>query len=640
MKKKLIEVALPLRAINISTAKEKSLRHGHPSTIHRWWSRKPLSAARAVVFASLVDDPSSRPDLFPSETLQNVERQRLFRLIERLVLWENVGNRALLDEALKEISASAGVDLPTIYDPFSGGGSIPLEAQRLGLQAHGSDLNPVAVLISKALVELPPNFVDTYPVNPDSNSVSARRKLLRGIPGLAADIRFYGKWLKDEANARLAHLYPKVRHPDNPGMEYTAIAWLWVRVVPCPNPACRGQVPLLSKAWLSTKAHKKTWVELVLDHKSRTVTFDICSGLPGPEQARRLSAGTAATNEQGKKTKATFFCPFCSSPGNATTVRGEYVDRCANEGTMRSLPLAIAAEGVRGRLYVPFHDKTQLGAVEQADIEVAQGLMDVEPPNEATRGTFASNAQGRYYGFRKYRDYFTNRQLRYLTTVCGLQKALRDRIILDGADERRANALITYLALVFGRTLDRSSALCVWDASPKMEALRNTFALQGIQMAWDYAEGNPFSQSSGSWMNNVEWVAKVVEKLPGATESHIYQRDIVGDRRKQQRFVIITDPPYYDNIEYSHLSDFFYVWFRPMLIGTYPELFSTLLVPKTNELVASATGHDGDGQLAKESFRRGFQTVFATFREEHDWNYPCVIFWEFRLSSGHKGLRG
>lgn len=297
---------------------------------------------------------------------------------------------------------------------------------------------------------------------------------------------------------------------------------------------------------------------------------------------------------------------------------------------MVSLPLAVAAEGAKGRLYVPFRDATQIEAVERACAEVDQGMMDVTPPDEQARGTFASNAQGRYYGFRRYRDYFTNRQLRFLTTICGLQTALRARIIADGGDEKRANALITYMALVFGRSVDRCSSLCVWDASPKMEALRNTFALQGIQMAWDFAEGNPFSESSGSWMNNVEWVAKVVDKLPGTSDAGIYQRDIVGDSRRQQRFVIVTDPPYYDNIEYSHLSDFFYVWFRRILNGIYPELFSTILVPKGNELVASSTSHGGDTRLAEEAFRRGFQKVFATLREEQDWRYPCVIFYAFK----------
>ena len=636
MKKKLIEVALPLEAINKEAARERSLRHGHPSTLHRWWSRKPLSAARAVLFATLVDDPSSHPESFPSPADQNQERQRLFALIERLVNWDYLGDRTLLDEALREIKRSTNGPLPTIYDPFCGGGSIVLEAQRLGLTASGSDLNPIAVLISKALAELPPTIDDHLPVNPVTREHGTRSNLLRGVAGLVEDIRYYGAFLRDQAYTELSHLYPQVRDPLDLESQYTAIAWLWVRAVPCPNPACGGQVPLLSKAWLSTKARKKVWIEPVLHHDKKVVTFRIESGLPSPEKAKLLSAGTSPLNSKGKKTKATFACQFCSSPGNTTTVRGEYIDRCATEGTMISLPLAIATEGKHGRLYLPFDQAEQLGAVEKADQEVRDGVLDSAPPDAEARGTFASNAQGRYYGFRRYCDYFTARQLRYLTTIGGLLMGLKKRILADGGSEESAKAIVTYLSLAMGRSIDRSSSLCVWDCSPKMEALRNTFAVQGLQMAWDYAEGNPFSESSGNWMKNVDWVAKVVARLPGGVPAAVFQRDIVGERSTAQKAVIVTDPPYYDNIEYSYLSDFFYVWYRPILQEFYPDLFTTMLVPKNNELVASTTRFAGNAALAEESFRKGFRIAFEALRAEHNWDYPCVIFYAFKQAESQE----
>src|SRR5579884_2844202 len=213
MKKKLIEVALPLEAINKASAKEKAIRHGHPSTLHLWWSRKPLSTCRAVLFASLVDDPSSHPDQFPTEEHQERERQRLFDIIERLVPWENVNNQAVLNEAKAEILKSTGGNPPAIYDPFCGGGSIPLEAQRLGLEVHASDLNPVAVLITKALIEIPPRFAGQPPVNPEARRKIGHADGWRGAQGLAEDVRYYGKWMRDEAERRIGHLYPKVKLP-------------------------------------------------------------------------------------------------------------------------------------------------------------------------------------------------------------------------------------------------------------------------------------------------------------------------------------------------------------------------------------------------------------------------------------------
>jgi putative DNA methylase len=232
-RKKLIEVALPLDAINKASAREKSIRHGHPSTLHLWWARRPLAACRAVLFASLVDDPSEHPEEFPTEQDQEQERERLFKLIEQLVQWENSNNEDVLQKARAEILKSTGGNPPPVLDPFAGGGSIPLEAQRLGLEAHASDLNPVAVLINKALIEIPPKFAGRPPVNPE-----ARRSLMggdwSGARGLADDIRYYGKWMRDEAYKRIGHLYPKVTLPkEHGGGEATVIAWLWTRTITC-----------------------------------------------------------------------------------------------------------------------------------------------------------------------------------------------------------------------------------------------------------------------------------------------------------------------------------------------------------------------------------------------------------------------
>ncbi len=255
-RKKLIEVALPLVAINEASAREKSIRHGHPSTLHLWWARRPLAACRAVLFASLVDDPSEHPEEFPDEQAQTQERERLFRLIEQLVKWESSTDENTLQQARAEIRKSTGSNPPPVLDPFAGGGSIPLEAQRLGLEAHASDLNPVAVLINKALIEIPPKFAGRPPVNPQ-----ARQSLMggdwHGARGLADDIRYYGKWMRDEAEKRIGHLYPRVTLPkEYGGGEATVIAWLWTRTVTCPNPACSAKMPLVRSFYLSTKKGK------------------------------------------------------------------------------------------------------------------------------------------------------------------------------------------------------------------------------------------------------------------------------------------------------------------------------------------------------------------------------------------------
>lgn len=276
MKKKLIEVALPLEAINKESAREKSIRHGHPSTLHLWWARRPLAACRAVLFASLVDDPSSLPEQFPTEADQDQERQRLFRLIEKLVLWENSNNRVVLDEAYAEILKSTDGHPPPIYDPFCGGGSIPLEAQRLGLEAQGSDLNPVAVLITKALIEIPPKFAGQPPVNPSAKERMSGKGMWTGARGLADDVRYYGRWMRDRAEERIGHIHPKVTLPQaQGGGEATVIASLCARTVWCPNPACGAQMPMVRSFLLSTKPGKKAWVRPIVDHTSKTVKFDI-----------------------------------------------------------------------------------------------------------------------------------------------------------------------------------------------------------------------------------------------------------------------------------------------------------------------------------------------------------------------------
>ncbi len=610
-KRKLIEVALPLEAINREAAREKSIRHGHPSTLHIWWARRPLAACRAMLFASLVDDPTAHPDRFPTEGAQAVERQRLFELIEDLVKWENTTNERLLTAARKEILRSCDSRPPAVLDPFCGGGSIPLEAQRLGLEAHASDLNPVAVLITRALIELPPKFAGRPPLNPESQPDGL--KTWSGAQGLADDVRYYGRWMRNEAERRIGHLYPAVRLPrERGGGDATVIAWIWARTVKCPNPACGAQMPLVSSFVLSTKKGRERWIQPNVDLPARTIRWSI--GGPNGDLPDSPKVGQGAR----------FRCVVCKQTSTA-----EYVHEEIDQGRSIAELMAIAAATPAGRVYLPPTDNQREVAKSAGVARATLGAAD-RLPTQPARGTFGGNAQGRRYGFRTFADYFTDRQLVALTTFADLVTESRQQIVSDGGDAAYADAVATYLAFAVDRLVDRSSTLCSWDSSPKMEALRNTFARQAISMTWDFAEGNVFSDSSGNFLGALEYVAKVVERVPTGSQGFAVQSDAAAT--SEDRGVVSTDPPYYDNIGYGDLSDFFYVWLRHSLKDIYPDDFSTLLVPKTQELIANPYRFDGDKLKAESHFERGLSAAFARMRKCHMPDFPLTIVYGFKQS--------
>ncbi|MEZ5211459.1 DUF1156 domain-containing protein [Gordonia sp. (in: high G+C Gram-positive bacteria)] len=611
-RRKLIEVSIPLQKINEESAREKSIRHGHPSTLHLWWSRKPLATARAVLFAQLVDDPGSRPDLYPTEAEQTAERKRLFELMERLVVWENSNDDALLAEAHRKILESTDGNPPPILDPFAGGGTIPLEAQRLGLEAHASDLNPVAVLINKALIEIPPKFAGRPPVFP--GAASEKIQTWPRATGLAEDVRRYGEWMRDEAEKRIGHLYPKAQLPD--GSEATVIAWIWARTVTCPNPECRINMPLTSKWWLGKKKGKEAYVVPVIVGK--TVRYEI-----GHDPKHAPTAGTDGTVG---RTGAT--CVRCGTAVDLKYVRSE-----ARNGRIGSDLLATVAEGDRRRVYLAPTPEHELAA-------------EVTRPDSAPRGNLPDQALGfrvKAYGMDAYADLFTPRQLTALTTFSDLVAEARERVEHDalaaGMDlgdrlddggtgaAAYADAVATYLGLTVSRLTDYQSSLTTWANNPQMEILRNLFARQAIPMCWDFAEGNLFADSSGSIDRMLAAVAKSVDALnPRAhgVASQIDAREAVATSG-----ALSTDPPYYDNIGYSDLSDFFYVWLRRSLRDIHSSILSTMLVPKTEELVANPYRHGGkDG--AHEFFEEGFREVFRRARENASSELPITVYYAFK----------
>ncbi|WP_239657042.1 DUF1156 domain-containing protein [Mycobacterium riyadhense] len=612
-KRKLIEVALPLEAINRESAREKSIRHGHPSTLHLWWARRPLAAARAVLFAQLVDDPSSHPEEFPTEELQRKERERLYKLIERLVVWENIQDEKLLAAAHAEIMKSTDGSPPPILDPFAGGGTIPLEAQRLGLEAHASDLNPVAVLINKALIEIPPKFSGQPPVSPDVATDQLAHPWPRAT-GLAEDVRRYGQWMRDEAEKRIGHLYPKATVAD--GSQATVIAWIWARTVTCPNPACGIAMPLVRSWWLGKKKGKEAYVV------PSVVNGEVHFTIGRDPRSAPTTDGTIG------RTGAT--CIGCG-----TGIEFKYIRAEGRAGRIGARLMATVAEGNRTRIYL---DPTP-------EHEAAAHVL---PPDDAPMGDLPDEALGfrvQAYGFARYSDLFTARQLTALTTFSDLVGDARQRVLIDALAtgmpegdrlEARgtgatayADAVATYLGFAVSRMTNKASTICSWDSSTKMEAVRSVFARQALPMSWDYAESNPWGGSGGDFTEDLQWVGRVLDKCTGGLPG-IAQQDSANDCRFSS-VLISTDPPYYDNIGYADLSDFFYVWLRRSLRSIQPDLLSTMLVPKAKELVANPYRHGGkDG--AHEFFEDGFREVFRRARESALPDFPITVYYAFKQS--------
>jgi putative DNA methylase len=597
-RRKLIEVALPLEAINREAAREKSIRHGHPSTLHLWWARRPLAACRAVLFSQLVDDPSSNPDRFPTEEAQDQERQRLFRLIERLVPWEATQDEKVLSEAREEIRRSCGDTPPEVLDPFCGGGSIPLEAQRLGLVAHGSDLNPVAVLITKALIELPARFANQPPIHPVDDDGRLAVQSWRGAQGLAEDVRYYGAWMREEAERRIGHLYPPATLPD--GRKATVIAWIWARTVTCPNPACRATMPLVRSFWLGKKKGNETWVRPVLE--GRSVRFEIGHGPSGPPVKGTVSR-TGAT------------CLVCNTPVPLRHVRTE-----GKAGRMGAQLIAVVAEGNRQRIYLPAdpeHEKA--GHLPRPD-----GVPETEMPHNP-RYLTAPN-----YGMTRHADLFTNRQLTALCAYWDLVSEACQRSIDDGAEHEYAVLIATYLALAASKVGDYNSSLVLW--SPSRDQVKTTFSRQALPMIWDFAEVNPLAGAAGDLSVSVDGLGGALERLPATPWGDARQLDATSSFDSRRGVVVCTDPPYYDNVGYADLSDFFYVWLRRALGDVYSDLFSTVLTPKAAELVADPFRTGGDKDKAEQRFEEGFERAFANVRKVANTKFPLTVFYAFKQS--------
>ena len=657
-RKKLIEVAIPLEAINAASAREKSIRHGHPSTLHLWWAPRPLAAARAVIFCQMVDAPSAVPEEFPTEDDQEKERLRLYALISELAQWESITNEQVLDRARKEILRSwrrccsdnahhpeaselfCPDRLPAFHDPFAGGGALPLEAQRLGLQAYASDLNPVAVLINKAKIEIPSLFNGVSPANP----VSRNRKALienkwRSANGLAEDVLYYAEWIEEEARKRLGFLYPAAFVGDEvlqcrpdlkayKGKHLPIIAWIWARTFVCQNPACGKESPMISSFSLAKKKGKEIYIVPVFGPEG--ATFKLSS--TWPHKARDPLKGFK------RGVSGIFECAHCG-----TVSTRDYVADEAIAGRLGSIPIAVVAEGSRERVYLPpfkvyFPDSFEIPEVEGLDIELSPNPRDVWCRN---------------FGLNRPKDLFTNRQLTLLSELCNIledakvqvKKDLEGSVQLDRASEldssvctieKRIQAISLYLALIIDKLAESHSNLCTWSSAPKNELVVSTFRRQALPMTWDYAEANPFGESSGSIKKISNAVVSVIRKsLCGHVLGFAEQAD-AADQSISEGKVFSTDPPYYNNISYADLSDFFYAWLRKMLRREYPRLTSTMAAPKAQEMIAASYRH-GSKEESDNFFLESMTQAMERLAIQAHPAFPGTIYYAFKQAESDSG---
>jgi Adenine-specific DNA methylase containing a Zn-ribbon len=655
VRKKLIEVALPLEEINAAAAREKSIRHGHPSTLHLWWARRPLASCRAVLFASIIDDPEQ--DGVPQPLLDRIDRlpiphqyrpewkglseaeqrrKKLFGFIAKLVTWEASNDPETLATARELIHAATDGNPPPVLDPFAGGGSIPLEAQRLGLEAHASDLNPVAVLINKAQIEIPPKFAGQPPVNPAARGAGGKDlHLWQGAQGLAEDVRYYGQWMRDEAEKRIGHLYPKAKLPkEYGGGEATVIAWIWARTVKSPNPAARGaHVPLVRSFALSTKKGKEAWVEPVVDAATMTYRFEV---------------RTAQTHPGGKPREGTIgkrggTCILTGAPLDLKYVRAE-----AMAGRMGARLMAVVAEGQRGRIY--------LGPTEDHEKAAAEAVPSWKPEGELVNNS--RHMTPTVYGMTTWADLFTSRQLTTLSTFAELVGEAREKVKQDAAGSwlrmyskadlaelretggepcgesghtpaEYADAVATYLSFLVSQVANHHSTVCSWNNVNTQ--MRSVFSRQALSMTWDFADSNTFSQSTGSYNNLFERMIKGFSSLGLAGSGFARVMDATKHGVSNRKALIVTDPPYYDNVPYADLSDFFYVWLRHTVGSVYPDLFGTMLTPKAPELIADPFRHGGKEE-SRQFFEQGMGQVFARMCQTAHPDYPITVIYAFKQS--------
>ena len=608
IRRKLIEVALPLDVINAESAREKSIRHGHPSTLHLWWARRPFGSARALLLASVLEEPSDDPNRFPTNELQDAERRRLFRLIERVTSWKGGLDPEVLREAEREIDAVIGEKRPTICDPFGGGAALPTEAMRLGFPVVTGDINPVAVLIQRSMLEIPQRFVDIQPISPQRNLGNDRST---GFDGLALDVEHFANVVLAKVRERVGHLYVDSGEAESP------MAYLWARTVPSPDPTWPGHVPLTG-SWVISKPARKplVWVEPVVDLQTKSITYKVRkSGKPVEGTISRangtcLATGSAISNEQ------------ILESGMSGAMSAEVVCRVFDTASGREFRDPNPTDSTRGLSRSP-------------NCWLPTGPMSSHPQYMGCPR----------YGINDWHKMFLPRQIETIDAFINalhdvepeIQSAAEragmptDSPLRDGGSGAKAysEAVLTYLAFILDRSVSRWNMLSIWN--PVRDTIEHVFRMQAYQMTWMFVEANPFSNASGGWTGQIDWVTKAIRELPKCGRALVRQLSAEVQVSKPSPNVLFTDPPYYDNVPYSDLADFFHVFLRKTVAHIWPNEFSTVVTPKLEELVADHERFGGKDN-AKAHFESGMRRVFENSRANADPSMPALIYYAFRAT--------
>ena len=656
MLKRLIEVSLPLKEVSEQSAREKSIRHGHISTLHIWWARRPLAACRAAVFASLIPDPDdaecpesfrklvsellSRSEFKPKNgdgsTVDDTQRNRCLEFIKHLVKWENsnapeyiVPARKLIAAAHRFLHPDAEGDVPKVLDPFAGGGAIPLEALRLGCETYAVDLNPVAHLIELCTLVYPQKYgqPDSRAV-PDyikrltaHNTAKKRTKTGKGlfedgetaevklvddvIPDveitendyrknpLAADLKYWGHWALEVARKQIGHLYAGKRTSAVP------VAFLWARTIKCPNPQCGIEVPMLQTSMVFSSGENATILGLKSIANRLVITHQVVSRPSDDETAGTLGRNSA-------------LCPHCQATIQKSAL--EKIGKTCGFGQVLTAVIEEDGSGKKCRRpepedYEAYHRASQLlTSLRKEGKAESQCVIDAELPY--LRSIFNVHV----YGLDNWSKLFNDRQL---ATLACFARCVKSAVHSHAGqeDQEYYRAVASYLLLALGRQADYGSSLCLW--SPDGGFLAHTFGRQALPMVWDYAEGNPFGSMTGNWSGGLDWIHRVILHLSATLMSP--GNVVRGDATKtalSDEFIdcVLTDPPYYDAIPYSNLSDFFYVWFRPVAKEWLPTVFGTPLSPKGPEIVQLAERNPAYKHKTKEFFEDRMQKAFAEGR--------------------------